>query len=104
LCGLGEDVDIKIYRIIQESLTNVIKHASAKEVHVNIRREPELLTLSIVDDGVGFEVLAVQRGLGLLGMQERVETLNGTFEFESGINQGMNIRIMIPLTKNAEVD
>jgi two-component system, NarL family, sensor histidine kinase UhpB len=102
LRGLGEDIDIKLYRIIQESLTNVIKHADANEVHIKIDRQSELLQVAVRDDGIGFELLSVQRGLGLLGMQERVETLNGTFEMKSAVSQGVNIAISIPLTNNEE--
>jgi two-component system, NarL family, sensor histidine kinase UhpB len=98
LRGLGEDIEIKLYRIIQESLTNVIKHANASEVHVNIIHEPNLLSVSIYDNGKGFEASLIQRGLGLLGMQERVQALNGEIELSSDINQGVKIDIEIPLT------
>ena len=60
LRGLGEDIDIKLYRIIQESLTNVIKHADANEVHIKIDRQAELLQVTVRDDGIGFELLSVQ--------------------------------------------
>ena len=102
LRDLGEDININLYRIIQESLTNVIKHAYADEVFVKIRREPEQLLVSISDDGVGIELPLRQRGLGLMGMQERVEALSGEFELNSEINQGVKINIMIPLTTNPE--
>lgn len=102
LRGFGEDINIKLYRIIQESLTNVIKHADANEVHINFIRQSDVLLVTVRDDGVGFELLSVRRGLGLLGMQERVEALNGTFEISSSVGQGMRIDIAIPLTNNEE--
>ncbi len=103
LGGLHEDININLYRIIQESLTNVVKHARADEVHVQIRRTPEQLSLRISDDGVGFESSIRQRGLGLLGMQERVEALNGEFEITGEIKKGVKIAIMIPLSINVAV-
>jgi len=102
LRDLGENININLYRIIQESLTNIIKHAYADEAFVKIRRAPGQLSVSISDDGVGIELPLRQRGLGLLGMQERVEALNGEFELNSEIKQGVKINIMIPLTTNPQ--
>ncbi|MFT5132085.1 MAG: two-component system sensor histidine kinase UhpB [Gammaproteobacteria bacterium] len=99
---LGEDININLYRIIQESLTNVIKHAHADEVHVSIRRASNQLTVNISDDGIGYESSLMQRGLGLLGMQERVEALSGVFELSSEFEQGVSIRIVIPLARTNE--
>ena len=82
----------------------MIKHADAKEIHVKFVRQPDLLVINVRDDGIGFELLSVQRGLGLLGMQERVESMNGTFEIKSGIDQGVNIDILIPLKNNEDTE
>ncbi len=102
LLALGEEININLYRIIQESLTNVIKHAKAGEVYIKIKRSTEQLSIVISDDGNGFDPSVAQRGLGLLGMQERVQALNGMFEVNSEIKMGVRISIMIPLPNHSE--
>jgi len=101
LLGLGEEININLYRIIQEGLTNVIKHAEADEVYINITRRAEQLSIAVSDNGNGFDPAIAQSGLGLLGMQERVQALNGTFEIDSAINRGVKISIMIPLPRQS---
>lgn len=103
LRDLGEDININLYRIIQESLTNVIKHAQANEVYIKIVRTPEQLSVNISDDGVGFDCASAQRGLGLLGMQERVEAINGKFKLDCDNKRGVKISIVIPLAGKLKV-
>ena len=101
---LGEAVIISIYRIVQESLTNIVKHAEASDVTVNLNRverdedHDELyksgIQLLIEDNGTGFDV-STPWGLGLLGMRERIEALNGTFVMKSGINKGVEIIVTL---------
>jgi two-component system sensor histidine kinase UhpB len=97
---LGEEVNISIYRVIQESLTNIIKHAQATDVSVCLQRvekDPVCnigVKLIIKDNGVGFDD-SNQRGLGLLGMRERIEALKGSFEMESAINEGVEIIVSL---------
>ena len=92
-----------IYRIIQEALINVVKHAKAKKVFVNLIREEESITLGVEDDGVGFdvsEVMKVSRGggpLGLLIMQERAVQADGEFSVESRIGSGTHLLARIPV-------
>ncbi len=102
LRALGEDININLYRIIQESLTNVIKHAETDTAHVKIERIKGSLLLNIRDEGVGYDISNAPRGLGLLGMQERVEVLNGRLDIESSLKQGVKINISIPLEAVAE--
>ena len=102
---LGEEVNISIYRVIQESLTNIIKHAQATDVTVRLNRV-ELnrvendtsyrfgVKLLVKDNGVGFDE-SNQRGLGLLGMRERIEALNGYFTMKSAINEGVEIMVSL---------
>ena len=97
---LGEEVNISIYRVIQESLTNIIKHAQATDVTVCLQRvenDPACnigVKLLIKDNGVGFDE-SNQRGLGLLGMRERVEALKGSFAMKSAINKGVEIIVSL---------
>ena len=85
-----------VYRVVQEALHNCSRHAGARTVHIAIRQESGLLTLAIQDDGKGFEVAQV-RGLGLLGMEERVNHLGGLFHIQSWPGQGTLLRVDLPL-------
>jgi signal transduction histidine kinase len=88
-----------LYRILQEALTNVARHAQARAVGVALKRDSTVLELSIRDDGVGFDpaaVLGEASGLGLHGMQERVALLGGSVEIESRRGHGTLIRVRIP--------
>jgi len=91
-----------LYRIAQESLTNVARHAKASRVDVSIQKQPEGVIMNIKDDGKSFQVDGVQPGkggkrLGLLGMRERVEMIGGTFCVESSPRQGTTVRVEIPV-------
>jgi signal transduction histidine kinase len=91
-------VQTTMYRILQEALTNVARHAQAEAVGVVLKSEGALLELVIRDDGVGFDSAAAMRkpsGLGLHGMQERVALLGGSVEIESRLGQGTMIRARI---------
>jgi PAS domain S-box-containing protein len=106
--GFAEDgrlpphVEITLYRTTQEALTNIAKHARAEHVSLILRRGPEGVTAIVEDDGEGFDMGAArdtavsERGLGLLGMQERVELVGGTLEVESAPGVGTTILIRIP--------
>ena len=103
LADLGDELGINLYRIIQEALTNVVKHSGASEVAIALAREPgqqgsSMLKVSIRDNGRGFNPLQVRSGLGLLGMRERVAAMNGEFFIASG-RGGVQIDIVLPLTR-----
>ena len=90
-----------VYRVVQEALNNCSKHANAKNVRVVVRQEPHLLRVTIEDDGKGFEANRV-RGLGLVGMHERVSQLGGELKVDSGPTTGTRLRIDLPLPSSAE--
>jgi two-component system CheB/CheR fusion protein len=96
-------VETTIYRLVQEALTNVLKHAQASEVSVIIERHSDEVRLIVEDDGVGFSEPAAPSDLdatpqlGLIGMQERVALLNGTLTIESAPGSGTSIFAHIPL-------
>lgn len=103
---LGSALEIAIFRIIQEALTNVDKHAQADRVTVYVEQTKEQLNLRIRDDGRGFDserVIAGNSGdsYGLIGIQERVELLDGSFKLSSAARRGTDITVQIPL-KRAE--
>jgi signal transduction histidine kinase len=88
------------YRIVQEALNNCSKHANARNVRVVVRQEPHLLRVSIEDDGKGFDAKRV-RGLGLVGMNERVSQLGGELKVDSDATTGTRIRIDLPIPSSA---
>jgi signal transduction histidine kinase len=93
-----------LYRVAQEALTNVARHAHASQVHVTISKEPKSVRMVINDDGRSFQVESVliargRKRLGLLGMRERVEMLGGVFHIESVPGTGTKITALIPVTK-----
>ena len=89
-----------IYRVVQEALHNVVQHADAKNVRVMIEREPAAVHVSIQDDGHGFDPLR-QKGLGLIGIEERVENLSGTVAVRSEPGLGTMLDISLPLEARA---
>ena len=88
-----------VYRILQEALTNVARHASASTVFVNLRATPERIELTVRDDGAGFSTAAVPtaKRFGLLGMRERSELMGGSFTLESLPGEGTKVHVSIPL-------
>ncbi len=98
LSDLGERSNITIYRIVQECLTNIAKHANAKHVTIKVINDTEKIHLTISDDGNGMDVNAAREhlGLGLIGIRERIQALHGVFHYETAINDGFRIFIHIP--------
>lgn len=90
-----------IYRIVQEALNNCSKHAYAKRVSVIVRQEPDRLRVTIEDDGKGFDPSRV-RGLGLVGMNERVNQLGGVLKVDSDPARGTRLRVDLPLPTGPE--
>ncbi len=100
--GIDEDTAISLYRIVQEALTNVAKHAAAEKVEIRIERNAQNnIAVHIEDDGRGFDKDNRHKGMGLLGMRERVEALNGKISLASEPQRGVSIDIIIPITPTA---
>jgi PAS domain S-box-containing protein len=104
---LPSNLETVCFRVVQEALTNVMRHAQAQLVRVELQQYETELQLLILDDGVGFEVevtlerVAQGTGLGLLGMQERVALLGGRIEIDSAPGRGTQIRVYLPLPSDA---
>jgi signal transduction histidine kinase len=98
---LPENVGIGIFRIYQESLTNVARHAEASKVNCNIDEENETLMLKITDDGKGFDPdkVAGKKTLGLLGMKERTLMMGGKYEIKSSKGFGTTVLVSVPFEK-----
>jgi len=100
---LPRTMELMLYRIGQESLSNVTRHAAARHVAVSLRRENRVVTLEVVDDGCGFDPYAVEEGgrttgLGLVGMRERVSMIDGEFNINSAPGQGTRILTRAPVS------
>ncbi len=91
--GLSEEAETTLYRIIQEGLTNIVKHAAATQVLIRLHEQSSGPSLEILDNGCGFDTAAVHAGLGLVGIQERVMMLGASISITSKIGQGTCIRI-----------
>jgi signal transduction histidine kinase len=93
-------VKVALYRLIQESLANTVRHAPGTAARVLLRTTPTLLQVEVQDQGPGFDpVAAASKGrLGLRGMQQRVEVLGGVFELISTLGTGTLIRVSLPLS------
>jgi signal transduction histidine kinase len=95
-------IETALYRIVQEALTNAVKHAKASNVWIRARRENRTLCCSIRDDGGGFDssrahAVPGRKGLGLIAMQERVTAIGGTLHIESRPGHGTELSIRLPL-------
>ncbi len=93
---LSEDHKIGVYRIVQEALHNVEQHAEARRAVVTVKQEGGRLSVTVEDDGKGFDA-ARAKGMGLLGIEERVGHLGGKFEVESQAGRGTVLRVSLPL-------
>jgi signal transduction histidine kinase len=86
-----------VYRVVQEALTNCIRHAHAERVTIQLHARNERLDLSVTDDGVGLDPALRRGGLGLRGIEERVRELGGTIDVRSAAGQGSTLTIELPL-------
>ena len=95
---LPTEVETALYRIVQEALANVIKHANASRVSILVTRKPHSVSAVVEDDGRGFDKDALGDGvLGLVGMRERVGLVGGRLRIESATGAGTTIAVEVPL-------
>jgi signal transduction histidine kinase len=100
-------VETACFRIVQEAITNIIRHSRAKKVNVEIMQPEKELLLLVRDDGIGFDVDEAQKrsaqglSMGLLGIRERVALLEGEIEIESVSSYGTEIRVRFPLPRTS---
>lgn len=104
LSGLADPYATCIYRVVQEALTNCVRHAQASRIRVTVSGNEETLAVAVVDDGVGIEPQSRKSGLGLRGIEERVRDLGGTVEIHStpGVGTSLTIRIVLARTHTSE--
>lgn len=99
---LAPVIETALYRVIQEALANVVRHAQARAACIRVEREGAVIRCSITDDGNGFDVHAVlarrgERGLGLIGIRERMESLGGAVEIDTACGRSTALRVTVPL-------
>lgn len=103
---LSSGMEAAIFRLVQESCSNVLKHAQASFVIIEMTIQQKMIKIMIQDNGIGFQVDALEQKMsigthfGILGMRERVELLEGRFEITSEINEGTQITMVIPMNTN----
>jgi two-component system, NarL family, sensor histidine kinase UhpB len=107
--GLGEALNITVYRIVQEALTNVVRHAEAANVRISVAREAvreagsqfDAVVVCVRDDGRGFAQAAVQKNgrFGVAGMRERVQAFGGSFAISGAAGEGVTVRAVLPVAR-----
>jgi signal transduction histidine kinase len=98
---LDKKQKLTVFRIIQEALNNVIKHAKAKSVMISIKQRNNIIDLEISDDGMGFDYVSTKKGAGLKNITNRVYLINGHLQIDSRCGAGCRILITIPNQINA---
>lgn len=103
LDALPDNYRTCVYRVIQEALTNCVRHAHGRTVDVGVTGSDESLEIAIRDDGIGFELSVPRTGLGLRGIEERVKELAGVMTIATSPGRGTALRIRLPLKASSEV-
>jgi signal transduction histidine kinase len=99
---LAPEIEATLYRLVQEALNNVVKHARASEVAINIAERDDSVRVRVQDDGEGFDPAAISGRFGLMGMRERVELAGGELEVSSGAGHGTRVIAKLPAEHVAE--
>ena len=102
---LNHEVEVALYRSVQEALHNVAKHSRAKRFTIKLRRTANKVAVEIEDDGIGFSPRRTREGgFGLTGMRERAAALGGVLTIRSGPDKGTRVRLVLPLGSGGQVD
>src|SRR5690606_22776004 len=98
-----EKTEVSIYRIIQESINNIIKHSGAKRVEIKISNSADDTIIYVKDDGKGFdrEKESIKKGFGLAGIRERTSILGGKLILNSELNKGTELTVIFPAGKKS---
>jgi PAS domain S-box-containing protein len=94
---LSSDIQLNLYRILQEQMRNIVKYANASKIKISLQFEIDKLIFTIEDNGIGFNYLSVKKGIGLANISRRAELFSGTMEIDSSPNQGCKMIIQIPI-------
>ncbi|MCX7707366.1 MAG: PAS domain-containing protein [Anaerolineae bacterium] len=102
-CRLPPETETAVFRVVQEAINNVARHSLARNVHLTFSLGDDEMTMLIEDDGIGFDLMEVSvasesgRGLGLIGMQERIQLVGGQMDIDTAPGYGTRIRIQVPI-------
>lgn len=99
---MDDELELSAYRIVQEAVTNVIRHAKANRAHVSIEFRAGQLQLSIADNGIGAKILSRDGHYGVRGMQERAGSYGGVIEFKSSAEGGLEVNVVFPLKQSSQ--
>ena len=104
ICDLevDQDIHLALYRILQEHLTNVMKHADAESVDIFLRLIDNVLTMKVTDNGRGFDLKKKRNGIGITNMTTRAESVKGKLQINSAIDIGCVLIVQIPLNTPAQ--
>ena len=94
--AIDDDLKLNIYRIIQEQINNIMKHASPKHVNVSIQASGKAIHIRVTDDGKGFNTSNKRKGIGISNMINRIKSFDGVVAFESSPGKGCAVQIKIP--------
>ena len=98
--ALGGEIKINLYRIVQESLQNSVKHAACENIHLSFFANETELIVNIIDDGKGFVQKRGKKGIGMRNMSSRIKKINGTWDINSKVGQGTTVIFIIPIVLN----
>jgi PAS domain S-box-containing protein len=96
---LSNDLQLNLYRIAQEQLRNIIRHAKANSIQISIYVESGFLKMEISDNGIGFDESIIKKGIGLANIKRRIELFNGEMQIISSLNNGCNLIATIPVNQ-----
>ncbi len=106
---LPTEVETALFRVVQETINNIARHAAARNAQISFDFGNEAVTVEVEDDGIGFDMIELVlspdsgRGLGLMGMQERIEVLDGEIEIISALGYGTRVHIRVPIVERTDV-
>lgn len=105
-CRLPTDTEVSVFRLVQESVNNAIKHANATDIWVKLEWRKESINFIVKDNGKGFDTnnMTKNQSFGIIGMQERLDLLEGTMNIKSEINQGTTYLFQVPYKTQSEKD
>ena len=92
-----KNIELTAYRVVQEALSNALRHSKSDHIYIKLALQDAALIITIRDQGVGFDGLCNTNGLGLLGMQERVESVGGLFSIQSKVHEGTLVLVSLPV-------
>jgi PAS domain S-box-containing protein len=93
---IDTDLKLNIYRIVQEQITNILKHSCAASVHIKLNGDDRFICLSVTDDGKGFETAGSRKGVGITNIMNRIESFNGEFSIQSSPGNGCKLSVRFP--------